>query len=379
MTQPAPSMELVRDDQDRETYYLNMGPQHPSTHGVLRLRLHLEGERILAAEPVIGYGHRAHEKMAENRDYLQFLPNTSRIDYLSGMIYNLGYCQAIEKAMQLAVPERAETIRIICGEMNRISSHLLWMGTYLLDLGGFTPFLYGFDDREKILDILDSVTGSRLTYSYGRFGGVSMDVDDTFLRAVSDFCVYFRKRIDEYHELVTGNIIFRHRTKGVGVMGADLGLDYAVTGPCLRAAGVARDVRKDEPYGGYERYDFEVVTSEGGDCFARHMVRMGEMEQSLNIIEQAVSNIPDGPIVAPKVPKRIRPPAGEHYFVCESGRGHFGIYISSDGTDVPVRMKLRTPSFVHVATMPAVLPGTMLADTVAVLGSIDIVIPEIDR
>lgn len=377
MTQAAPTMELVPGDD--ETYYLNMGPQHPSTHGVLRLRLHLEGERILSAEPVIGYGHRAHEKMAENRDYLQFLPNTSRIDYLSGMIYNLAYCQAVEKAMQLEVPERAEYIRIIVGEMNRISSHLLWLGTYLLDLGGFTPFLYGFDDREKILDILDSVTGSRLTYSYGRFGGVSMDVDDTFLRRTSDFCSYFRKRINDYHKLVTGNIIFVHRTRKVGVMGADLALDYGVSGPCLRAAGVARDVRKDEPYGIYDRFDFDVVTAEAGDCFARHMVRMGEMEQSLKIIEQAVRDIPDGDVLAAKVPKRIRPPEGEHYFAVESARGHFGMYFSSDGTDVPVRLKLRTPSFVHVGTMPVVLPGTMLADTVSILGSIDIVIPEIDR
>jgi NADH-quinone oxidoreductase subunit D len=377
MTQPKPSMELVPGDD--ETYYLNMGPQHPSTHGVLRLRLHLEGERILGVEPVIGYGHRAHEKMAENRDYLQFLPNTSRIDYLSGMIYNLAYCQAIEKAMQIEVPERAQYIRVICAELNRVTSHLLWLGTYLLDLGGFTPFLYAFDDREKILDILDSVTGSRLTYSYGRFGGVSMDVDDTFLRAADEFCDYFRKRIDEFHALVTNNIIFRHRTKGVGVMGPELALDYGVSGPCLRAAGVARDVRKDEPYGIYDRFEFDVITAEGGDCFARHMVRMGEMGQSLSIIQQAVRDIPEGDVLAAKVPKRIRPPEGEHYFAVESGRGHFGMYLRSDGTDVPVRLKLRTPSFVHVATMPVVLPGTMLADTVAILGSIDIVIPEIDR
>ncbi|HJP30526.1 MAG: NADH-quinone oxidoreductase subunit D [Candidatus Latescibacteria bacterium] len=379
MTQPTPSMELVRDAADPDTYYMNMGPQHPSTHGVLRLRLHMEGERILEAEAVIGYGHRAHEKMAENRDYLQFLPNTSRIDYLSGMIYNLGYCQAIEKAMQIEVPERAEYIRIIAGELNRITSHLLWFGTYLLDLGGITPFLYAFDDREKILDILDLVTGSRLTYSYGRFGGVSMDVDDEFLQATADFCTHFRQRITEYHTLVTHNVIFRHRTKGVGDMGADLARDFGVTGPCLRAAGVARDVRKDEPYGIYDRFDFDIVTAEEGDCFARHMVRMGELEQSLNIIEQAVRDIPDGPVMAPKVPKRIRLPEGEHYFAVESGRGHFGMYLCSDGTDVPVRSKLRVPSFVNVSTMPSVLRGTMLADTVAILGSIDVVIPEIDR
>ena len=379
MTPATPTMELVPEDEDRETYILNMGPQHPSTHGVLRLRLHLEGERILECDPVIGYAHRAHEKMAENRDYLQFLPNTSRLDYLSGMIYNLGYCQAIEKAMQIEVPERAEYIRIIVGELNRISSHLLWMGTYLLDLGGITPFLYGFDDREKILDLLDYVTGSRLTYSYGRFGGVAMDVDEVFLRNVADFCDYFRGRLEEIHKLVTGNVIFRHRTRGVGVMGADLGLSYGVTGPCLRAAGVARDVRKDEPYGIYDRFEFEVPTEVEGDCFGRHMVRMSEMEQSIGLVEQAMRDIPDGPIMAAKVPKRIRPPAGDHYFAVESARGHFGIYIHSDGSDVPLRLKLRTPSFVSVSTMPVVLPGTLLADTVAILGSIDIIISEIDR
>lgn len=379
MTTATPTMELVPEDEDRETYILNMGPQHPSTHGVLRLRLHLEGERILECDPVIGYAHRAHEKMAENRDYLQFLPNTSRLDYLSGMIYNLGYCQAIEKAMQIEVPERAEYIRIIVGELNRISSHLLWMGTYLLDLGGITPFLYGFDDREKILDLLDYVTGSRLTYSYGRFGGVAMDVDEVFLRNVADFCDYFRGRLEEIHKLVTGNVIFRHRTRGVGVMGADLGLSYGVTGPCLRAAGVARDVRKDEPYGIYDRFEFEVPTEVEGDCFGRHMVRMSEMEQSIGLVEQAMRDIPDGPIMAAKVPKRIRPPAGDHYFAVESARGHFGIYIHSDGSDVPLRLKLRTPSFVSVSTMPVVLPGTLLADTVAILGSIDIIISEIDR
>jgi NADH-quinone oxidoreductase subunit D len=379
MTTAAPTMELVPDEEDRETYILNMGPQHPSTHGVLQLRLHLEGERILACEPVIGYAHRAHEKMAENRDYLQFLPNTSRLDYLSGMIYNLAYCQAIEKAMQIEVPQRAEYIRLIAGELNRISSHLLWMGTYLLDLGGITPFLYGFDDREKILDLLDYVTGSRLTYCYGRFGGVTMDVDEVFLRNVADFCDYFKKRLVEINKLVTGNVIFRYRTRGVGVMGADLGISYGVTGPCLRAAGVARDVRKDEPYGIYDRLEFEIPTEEEGDCFGRHKVRMSEMEQSIGLIEQGLRDIPDGPVMAAKVPKRIRPPAGDHYFAVESARGHFGIYIHSDGSDVPLRLKLRTPSFVSVSTMPVVLPGTLLADTVAILGSIDIIISEIDR
>ena len=372
-------MEVVRAADDRDTYYINMGPQHPSTHGVLRLRLHLDGERIIDAEPIIGYGHRAHEKMAENRDYLQFLPNTSRVDYLSGMIYNLAYCQAIEKAMEIEVPERAEYIRIIAGELNRVSSHLLWLGTFLLDLGGITPFLYCFDDRERILDILDSVTGSRLTYCYGRFGGVTMDVDETFLENTAAFCTYFHKRLVEYEELVIGNVIFQERTKGVGIFAPEIAARYAVTGPCLRALGQARDVRKDEPYGIYERFDFTVPTCEKGDCFDRSTVRMEEMRQSLAIIEQALRDIPSGPVMAAKVPKRIRPPEGEYHFGVESARGHFGIYIVSDGSDIPFRMKLRTPSFAHISTMPEVLVGTMLADTVAILGSIDIVIPEIDR
>ncbi len=365
--------------QDRDTYYMNMGPQHPSTHGVLRLILHLDGETIIDAEPVIGYGHRAHEKMAENRDYLQFLPNSSRIDYLSGMIYNLAYCQAVEKMMGIEVPERAEYIRLIAGELNRISSHLLWLGTFLLDLGGITPFLYGFDDREKILDILDRITGSRLTYSYGRFGGVLQDADKTFLDQTAEFCAYFRTRLSDFDELVIGNVIFQERTQGVGVFPQHLIQNYALSGPCLRAMGNDRDVRKDEPYSIYERLDFEIPTRTGGDCFDRSIVRMEEMRQSLHLIEQALLNIADGPIMAAKVPKRIRPPKGEYCFSVESARGRYQHFIVSDGSDVPFRHKLTTPSFVNISVMSEVMRGTMLSDAVAILGSIDIVVPEIDR
>ena len=365
--------------QDRDTYYMNMGPQHPSTHGVLRLVIHLEGETIIEADPVIGYGHRAHEKMAENRDYTQFLPNTSRVDYLSGMIYNLAYCQAVEKILEIDVPERAQHIRLIAGELNRISSHLLWLGTYLLDLGGITPFLYGFDDREKILDILDRITGSRLTYSYGRFGGVVMDVDDTFLRQTADFVAYFRERLTLFDELVIGNVIFQERTRDVGVFPEKIIQQYALSGPCLRAMGVARDVRKEEPYGLYDRFEFSVPTRSEGDCFARSLVRMDEMRESLHLIEQALSAIPDGPFMAAKVPKRLRPPEGEYCFAVESARGRYQHIIVSDGSDVPLRHKLMTPSFVNISAMCEVMPGTMLSDAVAILGSIDIVVPEIDR
>ncbi len=371
------SIEIIAED--RDTYYMNMGPQHPSTHGVLRLVLHLDGETIIDVDPVIGYGHRAHEKMAENRDYLQFLPNTSRVDYLSGMIYNLAYCQAIEKMLAIEVPERAEYIRIIVGELNRISSHLLWLGTYLLDLGGITPFLYGFDDREKILDILDRITGSRLTYCYGRFGGVTMDVDDIFLQQTGEFIDYFAKRIDVFAELVIGNVIFQERTQGVGAFADELVQHYALSGPSLRAMGSGRDVRKDEPYGIYERFEFAVPTQQAGDCFARSLIRMEEMRQSLKIIRQALRDIPAGPIMAAKVPKRLRPPAGEYCFAVESARGRYQHYIVSDGSDVPFRHKLTTPSFVNISAMSKVMPGSMLSDAVAILGSIDIVVPEIDR
>lgn len=362
-----------------ETYYMNMGPQHPSMHGVLRLLLHLRGETIVDADPNIGYAHRAHEKMAENRNYLMFLPNTSRVDYLSGMICNISYCQAMERILEIEVPERAEYIRVIVSELNRISSHLLWIGTFLLDLGGVTPFLYCFDDREQILDALERVTGSRLTYSYGRFGGVTDDIDDVFLNQTSAFVDRIRGRMPDYHNLVTENVIFRRRCEGVGVIDRATALQYGVTGPCLRASGVPYDVRRAEPYGIYERFAFDIPTQERGDAYARYLVRVAEMEQSCRIIEQAVSSIPAGPIMPEKPKKRFRPPIGEHYFAVESARGHYGTYIVSDGTDIPARIKLRTPSFSNLSSMVAVLPGTMIADTVAILGSIDIVLPEVDR
>lgn len=362
-----------------EMYYLNMGPQHPSMHGVLRLLLKLQGEEIVTAEPIIGYAHRAHEKMAENRSYIMFLPNTSRVDYLSGMIYNLAYCEAMEKILDIEVPERAQYIRTIANELNRISSHLLWFGTFLLDLGGVTPFLYCFDDREEILETLDRVTGSRLTYSYGRFGGVTMDVDDEFLAAVRAVVKRIRERIPMYLSLVYDNVIFRERCEGVGVMKGDVLRKYGITGPPLRAAGIAYDVRRAEPYGIYDRFDFEIPTRTVGDCMARFEVRVDEMEQSCRIIDQAIEGLPEGPIMPGRMKKRFKPPKGEFYFAVESARGHFGMYIVSDGTDNPSRIKLRTPSFSNLSSMPEVLRGTFVADTIAIVGSIDVVMPEIDR
>lgn len=373
-----PSASLATDE-DPEIFYLNMGPQHPSMHGVLHLVLKMKGEQILACEPVIGYAHRAHEKMAENRNYVMFLPNTSRVDYLSGMIYNIGYCQALEKILGIQVPERSEYIRVIACELNRVSSHLLWFGTFLLDIGGITPFLYCFDDREEILDILDQVTGSRLTYSYGRFGGVTMDVDQTFLDRTTAFIQRMRERLPKYQALVGDNIIFRERCEGIGIITREMAFEYAVTGPCLRATGVNYDVRRAEPYSIYDRFDYEIPTDTRGDNMARFDLRVREMAESLKIIEQAIAQIPEGPIMPAKTKKRYKVPKGEYYFACESARGQFGIYIVADGSDVPVKMKLRTPSFSNLSSMVDCLANTAVADTIAILGSIDIVMPEIDR
>ncbi len=372
-------LDTLQRGVEEETYYLNMGPQHPSMHGVLRLLLHMRGEMVLECEPIIGYAHRAHEKMAENRSYIQFLPNTSRIDYLSGMIYNIAFCQAIEKMAGIDVPERAEVIRVIVCELNRIQSHLLWFGTFLLDIGGITPFLYCFDDREEILGILDRVSGSRLTYSYGRFGGVTADIDDVFISQTRSFLDRLRGRLPMYEGLVTKNVIFRDRCKGVGVITVDQARAYGVTGPVLRASGVAYDVRKAEPYGVYDRYDFEIPTRTSGDCLARYEVRVAEMEQSCRIIEQALDALPEGAIEPAKMVKKVKSAAGEYYFAVESARGHFGMYIVSDGTDVASRIKLRTPSFSVMSAAPDVLKGTMIADVIAIVGSVDVVLPEIDR
>jgi len=365
-----------------DTYTLNMGPQHPSTHGVLRMRLTLRGEEIVAAEPVIGYSHRAHEKMAENRTYAQFLPNTSRQDYLSGLIYNFAWVEAVEKMAGVTPPERALVARVILAEFNRIASHLLWIGAFLLDLGAATPFLYAWDDREAILFLLESVTGSRLTYCTGRFGGLSRDLDPGFPERAREVLAKLRARWDEYARLIEDNVIFANRTRGVGVMSPDLCRSFGVTGPTLRGSGVAYDVRKAEPYGAYPRFEFEVPTREEGDVFARYMVRVLEMRQSVRIIDQALDQLPAGPVLLPDsigVKKRLKLPAGTSYYAVESARGHYGILIVSEGGTEPYRAKFRTPSYANLAALTEVMPGNMVADAVAILGSVDLVMPEVDR
>jgi NADH-quinone oxidoreductase subunit D len=363
----------------KKDYYLNMGPQHPSTHGVLRLLLHMDGESVLDCTPYVGYSHRAQEKLAESKVYMAYFPFTSRMDYLCGLIYNWGWAAVVERMMGIQVPRRAEFIRVIVAELNRLTSHLLWLGTYLLDLGGMTPFFYCFDDREQILDILEETTGSRLTYNYMRFGGVEQDLPAGFADKARAFIKGFRKRLRDYDILITKNIIFIVRTKDIAVLPAERALEYGVTGPNLRGSGVRYDVRRSEPYGVYPELDFEIPLGNVGDTFDRYNVRMQEMEQSCRIIEQALDKMPDGPVRAADVPKVIKPPKGEAYFAVESARGQLGYYVVSDGSTIPYRVKVRTPSFSNLAVLPSLLTGYKMSDVVSILGGFDVVLPEIDR
>jgi NADH-quinone oxidoreductase subunit D len=365
--------------EDGDTLILNIGPQHPATHGVLRVIVELDGEYIRKSEPVLGYIHRMHEKMGEVKTYAQYLPNMGRVDYLHALAWNWAYVGAVEKLMGITVPPRAEYIRVITCELNRISSHLLWWGAYLLDLGGFTPILYGFADRERILDILQIVTGSRLTYCYFRFGGVAADVSDEFIALTRQFCRDFIRRLPMYRDLVTGNMILRGRCEEIGVLSPEMARRYGATGPVLRGSGVAYDVRRFEPYSVYDRLAFDIPTGHSGDAMDRYEVRMAEMAQSVAIIEQALAALPAGHILSPDLPERVIPPKGEVYFAVEGARGKIGVYLLSDGTAKPYRLKLRSPSFSNLSLFAELAQGTLLADAVSIMGSLDLVIPEIDR
>ena len=361
-----------------ETFVLNLGPQHPATHGVLRIKLTMDGEYITRAEPVCGYIHRMHEKMGENRSYAKFLPNTGRIDYLSAMHYTHAFLGAVERAARIEVPRRAEFIRVITSEFNRVSSHLVWFGAFLLDLGGFTPLLYAFDDREKILDLLEAITGARLTYCYYRIGGLCNDVDDAFIKGAREFVVHMRPRLKMYRELVTDNIILRKRLIDIGPISAEMCRKYGATGPVIRGSGVAYDVRKVEPYSIYPELDFDVPVFPEGDSMARYLVRMEELKQSLHIIEQALDKLPDGPVIA-KVPRVLKLPAGDYCYAVEAARGRFAVRIVSDGKEIPYRVKLRAPSFSNLSLFEEASRGMMLPDALAMMGSLDLVIPDIDR
>jgi len=366
-----------------EEMILNMGPQHPSTHGVLRLELKLEGEIISDVIPHIGYLHRCFEKHAEAMTYPQVIPYTDRMDYLAAMYNEFGYALAVERLMGIEVPERVEYIRVIMGELQRIASHLVALGTYGADIGAFTPFLYCFRDREKILHLFEITCGARLLYNYIWIGGVSHDLHPDFIRLTRDFITEFKPNIKELNDLLSYNQIFIDRTANVASLPKETAINYGITGPNLRASGVKWDLRKDDPYSIYDRFDYEIPVGSGergktGDCWDRYIIRVREMEESLKIIEQAIEQIPDGDVTS-AIPKRVKPPVGQIYTRVENPRGELGYFIISDGSLNPYRIKVRAPSFVNLSIMGELCKGWMVADVVAILGSIDIVLGEIDR
>jgi len=360
-------------------YVVNMGPQHPSTHGVLRLRLVLDGETVLSVEPVLGYLHSSKEKLQEEHTYLQTIPITDRMDYLSSMTNNLGCALAIERLAGIEPPERATDIRVIVSELQRIASHCFAQGTLLQDLGAWgTPLMYFLQEREQVLDMFEMICGARLTYNYVRPGGVSQDLPAPFFPAVQRFLQEFPSRLDEYEELLAGNEVLQARTVGVGVLPRDLAVNGSLSGPTLRGSGVEWDLRKADPYCGYERFAFRVPVGQQGDAFDRFMVRFHEMRESVGILRQALDALPGGPWKAP-VPMVIRPPRGEAYQQVESPRGILGYYLVSDGGASPWRFHVRAPSYINLSLLNQMVRGYKVADVVAIVGSIDIVMGEVDR
>ena len=402
-----------------ETMIINMGPQHPSTHGVLRLVLELEGEYVLSCRPVLGYLHTGIEKNTEYRTWQQGVTFVTRADYLSNFAEELAYCLAVERLLGIEAPPRAQVIRVMLNELQRISSHLVWLATTGLELGAISMMLYGFRERENILRIFEAITGLRLNYAYIRIGGLVMDLVPEAEQKIRDFVGLMRERIHEYEDLLSGNPIWRQRTVGIGTMSAGDLVSFGVTGPVLRASGLPRDVRKDEPYSGYETYDFEVATRTEGDCFARYDVRMEEMRQSLRIVEQCLGRLEPGPVMIedPKlrwpahlsvgpdgignseeyvrhimgesmealinhfkiVTQGIKVPAGEVYQTVESARGELGHYIVSNGGNLPYRVHLRGPSFANLQSLPSMVRGGLVADVIACVASLDPVMGDVDR
>jgi NADH-quinone oxidoreductase subunit D len=383
---------------------VNMGPQHPATHGVLRLLLELDGEVIVKAVPHVGYLHRGIEKLAESMTYSQALTLTDRLDYTSALSNNLAYCLAVEKLLGIGIPKRARYLRVLYAELQRIAAHLLWVATHALDLGAMTVLFYAFRDRELIMEILELASGARLTPSYIRIGGIASDIPDTFMPRLREFVDAFPKRVEEYETLLTENIIWKKRTQNISIMSGEECINYGVTGPVLRASGVSYDVRKAYPYSSYEDFDFEIPLGKKGDVYDRYLVRLLEMRQSNRIVKQAMENLPAGPVMAVDAPL-VAPPAkeevgkdiaalirhfkimaegfqtprGEVYASIESSKGELGFYIISDGTNKPARMKIRPPSFINLGALSKMVEGQMVADVVAAIGSIDIVLGEIDR
>jgi NADH-quinone oxidoreductase subunit D len=360
-----------------EEMILNVGPQHPSTHGVFRLVVTIDGEQIVDVDPVIGYLHRGTEKLAEDLQYTQIIPYTDRLDYVAAMLNNYALVHTVEYALDLEIPDRAEYLRIIVMELQRVASHLLFMGTYLLDLGAMSPFLYAFRERERIVQLFNEICGARLTYNYMRVGGVKWDAPPGWIEQVLEFVTQMKSKIAMFHELITGNEIFLHRVRGIGIISQEDAVNYSLSGINLRSTGLAWDLRKSRPYSIYDKFQWDVVTGENGDCFDRYMLHMKEMEQSLHIVHQAAESIPSGPVLG-KVPKLIRVPAGEYYTSIEGARGELGVYVISEGKDKPYRLKLHRPSFVNLQILRKLLIGLSMANLIAVLGAVDIVLGEVD-
>ena len=358
---------------------LNMGPQHPSTHGVFRMVLWIDGEKIVKAEPHIGYLHRGSEKLCEGEQYHQVITLFDRMDYIGNFNNELVYCMAVERLMGLEVPERAEYVRVILCELNRIASHLLYVGTIGLDAGAMTPTMFAFRGRERIQSLFEAVSGARMMHNYFRIGGIKEELPGNFNQMITELLPVLQVDVEESDKILTFNEIFLSRLKDVAPITADDAIDFGWTGPCLRGCGVEYDVRKAQPYSVYERFDFEVPVGLDGDCWDRHWVRIQEMYESLSIIRQALDQMPDGPVTSPLGRRLIRPPEGEVYVRSENPRGEIGVHLVSDGTDRPYRLKVRPPSFCNLSALQQLLKETWLADSVVILGSLDIVLGEVDR
>ena len=376
MNQNEDIQELLESKE--EDFIVNIGPQHPSTHGVLHLKVKLEGETVKDVQPHLGYIHRSIEKMCEASTYRNFIYLTSRMDYLSAHMNNQACSMAVEQGMALAIPERAKAIRILMSELTRLASHTLWWGALGLDLGATTPFFIGFRDREEIMDIFEETCGARLTMNYNVPGGVMYDLHPNFQKRVHTFLANFKKNLPEYDQLLTGNIIFQSRMKGVGVISAADAISYGCSGPVARASGVSCDIRKWFPYDGYEGVQFEEILETGGDCFSRYMVRVREMYESVKIIEQVIDNIPEGDFQA-KTKAVLKLPKGEFYSRVETARGELGVYIISDGSMKPYRVKFRSPNFSNLSALKHMAVGGKIGDLVAIMATLDLVIPDIDR
>jgi NADH-quinone oxidoreductase subunit D len=370
--------EIILEDLPKDYMEVNFGPHHPSTHGVFRFIAKVDGERIVSVDPVIGYLHRGIEKLAENRTYIQFKPLVDRLDYTGALNNELCYCLTVEKLMEIEVPEKAQAIRVLCAELNRIAAHLIFYSAMGLETGAFSPLLYGFIDREMILNLLENLAGGRLTFNYLTIGGVRQDIPACFKEKLGSFIKQFPTKLRRFENLITGNEIFINRLKGIGVLKKEDLLNWGASGPTLRGSGIRFDIRKVEPYSGYEKYDFEVPVGTNGDVYDRYLIRMEEIRQSIRIVEQVIEGMPSGDYTA-KVPRVLKPPEGELYYRNEGTKGEIGFYLVSKGERNPYRLKIRTPSFSHISMLDFALSGNYIADAIVILGSFDTVMGSCDR